>query len=117
MSHDPHNPTVRGAVLHDAMNLTLGDRNKAYGDPTDNHENIARLMDAYLGMRGDDRLDAEDAAMLMVCVKMARIAQRLPRNTLASDSFIDAAAYIAIAAEARATRLNLVHPPEAPSNK
>lgn len=100
----------RVVILETAINLTSGERNAAYGSPFTNHNNIAKLMNAYLDTRrsslgplaGAMPLDAEDAAMLMVCVKMARIAQRWGGPQ--TDSFADAAAYIGIASECRMER-------------
>lgn len=94
-------------ILETAMKLTAGERNAEYGSPYINHTNIANMMNAYLDARRSSmpplishlQLDAEDAAMLMVCVKMARIAQRWGGSQ--TDSFADAAAYIGIASECR----------------
>lgn len=100
----------RVMILETAIKLTDGERNASYGSPFINHSNIAALMNAYLDTRrsslpplaGGMPLDAEDAAMLMVMVKIARIAQRWGGPQL--DSFADAAAYIGIASECRNER-------------
>jgi hypothetical protein len=100
----------RVMILETAIKLTDGDRNTSYGSPFINHDNIAALMNAYLTARRSSdgalinplTLDAEDAAMLMVMVKVARIAQRLGGQQ--TDSFADAAAYIGIASECRMER-------------
>lgn len=106
MSEKPH----RIDILEMGISITANERNAAYGSPFDNHQNIARLMNAYLNIRRKSagimaqvELDAEDAAMLMVCVKMARIAQRWGGSQ--TDSFVDAATYIAIASECREERI------------
>lgn len=106
MSEKPH----RVDILEMGIALTANERNQAYGSPFDNHRNIANLMNAYLTIRRKSmgimeqiQLDAEDAAMLMVCVKMARIAQRWGGPQ--TDSFVDAATYIAIASECREERI------------
>jgi Domain of unknown function (DUF6378) len=100
----------RVIILETAIKLTDGERNASYGSPFINHSNIAALMNAYLDTRrsslgplaGAMPLDAEDAAMLMVMVKVARIAQRWGGQQ--TDSFADAAAYIGIASECRMER-------------
>lgn len=100
----------RVMILETAIKLTDGERNASYGSPFVNHNNIAKLMNAYLDTRrsplgpltGALPLDAEDAAMLMVMVKVARIAQRMDGQQL--DSFADAAAYVGIASECREER-------------
>lgn len=90
-------------ILTKAAELTQGDRNKTYGDPYDNHTNIAALWNAYMGIRTQWRhvqqpFDAEDVMIMMALMKVARVAQRLGNPT---DSLIDACAYIAMASEAR----------------
>lgn len=96
-------------ILQMGIALTSNERNKSYGSPHINHTNIARLMNAYLDTRraslpeGDIELDSEDAAMLMVMVKIARIGQRWGGSQ--TDSFVDAATYIAIASECREERM------------
>lgn len=96
--------TFRGKILADAKRLTEIDRNEQYGCPVLNHAYVADGIEWYLSMIGYNsgsvkgKLTSEDAAMIMVIVKMARIAQK---NGDAVDSFTDAAAYIAIAAECR----------------
>lgn len=89
----------RANVLQQALDLTMGARNATYGDPTDNHNNIARLWRAYVQTRGIAlrEIDAEDVMIMMALLKIARIGQRLDRAN--ADSYIDACAYIAMAVE------------------
>jgi hypothetical protein len=96
-------------IMQMAIALTSNERNKDYGSPAVNHTNIAGLMNAYIQVRLSALppgtplvLDAEDAAMLMLCVKMARIGQRWGGQQ--TDSFVDGCAYIAIASECRQDR-------------
>lgn len=95
--------TTREAILLSGIELTMGDRNKTYGDPLSNHKNIAGLWNAYLSTRSSFlgmAIDAEDVAMMMALVKVARVAQRRePADKL--DTFIDMATYAAIAGEIR----------------
>ena len=93
----------REQILKTALDLTMGDRNASYGDPTQNHDNIAKLWRSYWNIRtgGDwsntQIMDAEDVEIMMALLKIARIAQRLAYK---ADNYIDAAAYIAMASEA-----------------
>ena len=94
----------RADLLDQAKKLTCGDRNDAYGPPFDNLTNIAGLFTAYLiGKYGGVILDplqfvltAEDIAHFNVLQKMARSwRETSPRP----DTYIDMAAYAAIAGE------------------
>jgi hypothetical protein len=95
---------VRGRVLAQASHITLGDRNDAYGPPERNHQRIADMWSAYLNLdqaRSDDYIEitANDVAVLMALLKIARTAE----DTYHEDNYVDAAAYLAIAAEIRST--------------
>ena len=92
--------TPRGKILEEAKRLTEGDRNKTHGDPKPNMECFAQLLDAYLIGRdeyeiGSGLLDSIDGAIIMCLFKIARIAG----NRKHTDSYIDLAAYAAIAGE------------------
>lgn len=89
--------TVRGDILQAARAATEGDRNDAYGDPTPNHENIARFWNAYLESRKGGPLSAEDVALMLGLMKVARCLLGTPRQ----DNYVDGAAYFAIAGEIR----------------
>ena len=82
----------REETLNEAIRLTLGDRNSSYDDPKANHERIAKIWSVILGVE----LDATQVALCMAGLKLARLAHKYD-----DDSFIDAAAYIAIANEVR----------------
>lgn len=90
--------TFREQLLHQAANLTGGDRNASYGHPHNNLTHMADMVRAYFkGKFGYDlALTSEDMAWIMVMAKASR--------TVASfkdDNYIDAAAYSAIAGECR----------------
>lgn len=91
----------RGRILEEALGLTQGDRNKTYGSPTPNLECFAKLADAYLELRflnmpdTTESLNAVDGSILMVLAKVSRVAV----NQGHKDTFVDMAAYAAIAAE------------------
>jgi len=80
--------------LEEAINLVGGQRHIDYGDKKENHNNIAKLWDAYL----DVNIDAHDVAIMMTLLKIART--KLGKRT--SDTYIDASAYMAIAGEIEA---------------
>jgi len=68
----------------------MGDRNEQNGDPYDNHERIATIWSVILGIV----VEPYQVALCMAGLKLARLAY----NPL-DDSFIDGAAYLAIAGE------------------
>lgn len=91
MTNEVTNQPVRGAILDTAHRLTCGDRNKQYGDPLDNHQDIANLWMAYLSTP----ISPKDVAIMMALVKIARAKRPEPHR----DNYVDAAAYLAIAGE------------------
>ena len=78
-------------ILNEAKNLVDGDRHNDYGDKTENHKNIARLWSAYL----DTKIEAHDVAIMMSLLKIART----KLGAVSKDTYIDMAAYGAIAGE------------------
>ena len=77
-------------ILKKAEKLVAGDRQKDYGDKLTNHENIAKLWSAYL----DKEITPHDVAICMGLVKIARL-----KHAHKKDSYVDLAAYAAIAGE------------------
>ena len=75
----------------------MGDRNEQNGDPYENHERIAAIWSVILGVE----VEPFQVALCMAGLKIARLAY----NPQVMDSFIDGAAYLAIAGE-------IVYPPE-----
>ena len=75
-------------LLSKAINLVGGDRQRDYGDKVKNHDNIAKLWSAYLDV-------AHDVAIMMALLKMART----KLGAVSEDTYIDMAAYSAIAGE------------------
>tara|TARA_Y100000310_G_scaffold334804_2_gene415384 strand:- start:3128 stop:3433 length:306 start_codon:yes stop_codon:yes gene_type:complete len=86
-------------ILNKAAEIVGGDRAHWYGDKLTNHENIASLWNAYLrrSKKLKQLLEPSDIAILMCLLKIARMIS----NQTQEDSFIDAAAYAAIAGELR----------------
>lgn len=83
--------SVRRSTLEEAANLIDGDRNKDYGAPWDNHRRIASLWTILFG---HDVTPAQ-VAIAMALVKVARLVHTPDHH----DSFVDGAAYLAIADE------------------
>tara|TARA_A100001391_G_scaffold204510_1_gene200456 strand:- start:446 stop:715 length:270 start_codon:yes stop_codon:yes gene_type:complete len=78
-------------ILNQASVLVQGQREKDYGDKTENHNNIARLWSAYLEVK----IEAHDVALMMALLKMART----KLGEVSKDTYIDMSAYSAIAGE------------------
>lgn len=85
--------SLRGNLLAQARDLTDGARNLTYGSPVANMQHTADIFNAIVG--GDKRLDAYSTAMFLVSVKLARL-RTSPHH---EDNYIDAMAYLGIAAE------------------
>ena len=82
---------VTKEFLSEASRLVGTDREKDYGDKVENHSNIARLWSAYL----DTNIKAHDVAIMMTLLKIART----KLGAVSKDTYIDMAAYSAIAGE------------------
>jgi len=81
----------KNLILAEAMELVEGERSHSYGEAKANHERIAAIWSVILGVE----VSAEKAALCMAGVKLARLAYK-PNHL---DSYIDGAAYFAIAGE------------------
>lgn len=87
-------------ILEEAIRLVGGDRQRTHGDKLQNHENIARLWNAYLHNANIKRgpvwqLNALDVALMMALLKIART-QLGSHNP---DNYVDLAGYAAVAGE------------------
>jgi len=80
----------REEILNEAIRLTMKDRNEQNGNPLENHTRIAKIWSVILGIE----VEPYQVALCMAGLKLARLAY----NPL-DDSFIDGAAYLAIAGE------------------
>lgn len=78
-------------ILEQAQELTLGDRNDQHGSPYENHVNIAQIWSVIL----KQNVTPHQVALCMAGLKIARLAG----NPFNEDSYIDGAAYLAIAGE------------------
>lgn len=78
----------RALVMQEAVDLTCGDRNAAYGDPVINHQHIADIFNAITGRD----LSAREIALVQTSTKLARRA----KNPTHRDSYVDGVAYAGI---------------------
>ncbi len=81
----------RADILDKAKQIVCGKRENEYGSPEDNFQLIANLWSAYK----DTEFTANDVAMLMALLKIARI----KTGTATEDSFVDLAGYAACGGE------------------
>ena len=72
----------RSKLLIDAANVIDGDRNVQYGDPIDDFSLTATMWESYLrrivvtrNTDGEVFLDPHDVAVMMMLVKVSRLAQ------------------------------------------
>lgn len=84
-------------MLQTAASLTSSDRAAVYGDCLENHRAFAELLAWWHRWNGmmEAKFPSHDAAMQQALTKIARIAV----GVFHKDNYIDAAAYLAIAAE------------------
>lgn len=97
---DEKRKLTRADILHAAEKCVCGQREQDYGTPEDNFETIAELWETYLRRACVDEaggvyIDANDVAMMMALLKIARIAAGGGK----ADSWIDLAGYAACGAE------------------
>lgn len=92
-------PTKRGQILNDAFVIIHGDREKDYGRPIDSFTRLAEALNLVLRpkLREGVELDAVDAAVLMIAMKLSRLAGGDRKD----DTWIDLAGYSALGAEVR----------------
>lgn len=76
----------RVEALREAARIIAGDRDAQYGGPEDNFNRIAKVWAVILGVE----VTAEDVAMCMVGVKLARYASK---SGFQPDTWIDIAGY------------------------
>lgn len=82
---------TRAEILDSAKKCVCEDRESQYGSPEDSFSIIAGFWSVYL----DYAISADDVAMMMTLLKIARIAG----GRFKADSYIDACGYIACAGE------------------
>lgn len=84
---------MRKEILDTARDLVCLDRNEQYGDPEECFQEIACLWSAYLRQS----IKPDDVAMMMALLKIGRT----KTGAFSKDNYIDAAGYIALAAEVK----------------
>lgn len=77
-------------VLRTADGLVHNDRQKRYSAP---HDDYGRVVDIFRAITGHE-LTAEEGALFMVAVKLARLAHNQQAGNLHLDSLVDAAGYL-----------------------
>jgi hypothetical protein len=82
-------------ICTQAAELVSGDREQQHGDKKENHENIARLWNAYACTIQPGYLTALDVANMMELLKIAR--RKTGEHN--DDDYIDAAGYAGVAGE------------------
>lgn len=82
---------TRASILEAAISATNGDRDIRHGKPEDSFTLIGQLWEAYTGRH----YTAEEVAMMMVLLKVARVKMGVGDT----DSYIDIAGYAACAGE------------------
>lgn len=80
----------RSEILFEANDLINGERQAQYGSPQENFSRISAMWSAYLG----HEVAPHQVAVCMALLKAARLS-----NETKDDSFIDGAAYFALAGE------------------
>ena len=84
--------------LLEAARATVADRGEDYGSVWDNHERIAVIWTALIGIQ----IEPEHVAMMMAGVKLARLAATPDHQ----DSWVDLAGYAATGSECLSVRQN-----------
>jgi hypothetical protein len=90
--------TLRGEILDRARRLTEGERSALYGEPKDNFRLTAEIFNVLVSHRRQSLTPAE-AAFVLVANKLARAAGWRGDPREHEDTFVDAAAYVAIVYE------------------
>lgn len=76
-------------ILKKADAIVHGERNAAYGHPYDDYKRVSDIYNAITG----DYVSPDDCALVMICVKLARIGKHHNTNTVHVDSLVDLAGY------------------------
>lgn len=82
----PQSVSLRVEALREAAKIIDGDRNAQYGNPEDNFKRTAQIWSVIL----NHKVSAEDVAMMMVGLKVARYAAN---SGFQGDTWVDIAGY------------------------
>lgn len=88
----------RGEILETAAGYVTKDREQTYGKPENNFNLVADLWATYLNANRPGvfmHITAEDVAMMMTLLKIARIRTGKPK----ADNYVDACGYMACGGE------------------
>lgn len=88
---EPKQKTTRTDILETAIKMVNGSRDHDHGEPENNFEIIANLWSLYIGTE----LSSEDVAIMMILLKVARIAS----GKYNPDNYVDIAGYASCAGE------------------
>lgn len=82
--------TPRASILREAESLITGDRNKAYGSPTQNFTNTAEIWTALIRhkLKDGEKIEPAEVASFMIGLKLARTVGEPKR-----DNWVDMAGY------------------------
>jgi hypothetical protein len=83
--------TVREDLLNEAKQYVSKDRNSTYDEPENNFGRIAAIMNVMGYRKGMAEIQGHDVALIMMAVKMARLAHTPDHK----DSWVDTAGYAA----------------------
>lgn len=88
--------SARAKILRKAEDLITGDRNRSYGEPTQNFQDIADGWNTLLRhkLKDGSKIDPGDTAAMMVLVKLVR---RIAGDS--EDNWIDIAGYAGCGAQ------------------
>ena len=82
-----------GDAAYVAWQLTKnGERMQQYGHPFDDYTHVRRLFSTLTNYKHN--LTVQEAALFMVCVKLARLMKSLDVEKMHEDSLIDAIGYL-----------------------
>lgn len=81
----------RAEILDEAKKLILGDRNPQYGEPTQNFDRTAQILNAQ-GYRGPGGapIQMHDVALIVIGLKLARMVESPEKR----DTWADIAGYV-----------------------
>ena len=94
---------TRKEILEKALKCVNGDRDGSHGTPENSFNAIAALWNAYLSatmQQGIKKISSEDVAVMMILLKIARLATGVYND----DNWVDIAGYAACGGETQNPR-------------
>lgn len=78
-------------ILEEALELTSGERNQEYGEPTDDFQTIAAMWSVLFRhkLKDDCRVEPHEVAKAMIALKMSRMTKSPGKR----DHWVDIAGY------------------------